>query len=96
MLTESVILDVFREALVLSIKLAGPLLLISMLVGLVIAILQAATQVHEQTLTFVPKALTIVVLLLLLAPMMISSCSEFMDKIFELITKVSSQTINIS
>lgn len=96
MLTESVILDVFREALVLSIKLAGPLLLISMLVGLVIAILQAATQVHEQTLTFVPKALTIVVLLLLLAPMMISSCSEFMDSIFELITKVSSQTINIS
>lgn len=96
MLTESVILDIFREALVLSIKLAGPLLLISMLVGLVIAILQAATQVHEQTLTFVPKALTIVVLLLLLAPMMISSCSEFMDHIFELITKVSSQTINIS
>lgn len=96
MLTESVILDVFREALVLSIKLAGPLLLISMLVGLVIAILQAATQVHEQTLTFVPKALTIVVLLLLLAPMMISSCGEFMDRIFELITEVSSQTINIS
>ncbi len=94
MLTESLVLDIFREALLLSIKLAGPLLLISMLVGLVIAILQAATQVHEQTLTFVPKALTIVVLLLLLAPMMIASCNDFMMRIFDLITEISSQTYN--
>ena len=93
MLTESVILEVFREALILAIKLAGPLLLISMIVGLVIAILQAATQVHEQTLTFVPKALTIVVLLPLLAPMMISSCNEFLMRIFELITQISSQRL---
>ena len=93
MLTESVILEVFREALILAIKLAGPLLLISMIVGLVIAILQAATQVHEQTLTFVPKALTIVVLLLLLAPMMISSFNEFLMRIFELITQISSQRL---
>lgn len=95
MLTEAMVLDIFREALILSIKLAGPLLLISMLVGLVIAILQAATQVHEQTLTFVPKALTIVVLLLLMAPMMISSCNEFVNHIFELIVQISSQTIHI-
>lgn len=87
------VLDVFREAMLLAIKLGGPLLLISMLVGLVIAVLQAATQVHEQTLTFVPKALTIVVMLLLLAPMMISSCTTFMNKIFGLITQISSQTI---
>lgn len=91
-MTEELILQIFREALILAIKLAGPLLLISMLVGLVIAILQAATQVHEQTLTFVPKALTIVVLLLLFAPMMITSCNEFMFNIFDIITQVSSQT----
>lgn len=92
MLTEDLVLEIFREALILAIKLAGPLLIISMLVGLVIAILQAATQVHEQTLTFVPKALTIVVLLLLFAPMMISSCSEFMIRIFDIITQISTQT----
>ncbi|MCH5193182.1 MAG: flagellar biosynthetic protein FliQ [Oscillospiraceae bacterium] len=86
------ILDLFREALMLAIKLAGPLLLISMLVGLVIAILQAATQVHEQTLTFVPKALTIVVLLLLMAPMMINSCNEFVTHIFDIINRVAQQT----
>ena len=92
MLTEDVVLQIFREALILAIKLAGPLLLISMIVGLVIAILQAATQVHEQTLTFVPKALTIVVLLLLMAPMMISSCNEFLLRIFDIIHQISQQT----
>ncbi|MGN0675043.1 MAG: flagellar biosynthetic protein FliQ [Oscillospiraceae bacterium] len=93
MLTEALVLEIFREALVLAIKLAGPLLLISMLVGLVIAILQAATQVHEQTLTFVPKALTIVVLLLLMAPMMINACNEFVLHIFDIINQISSQTV---
>lgn len=91
-MSEEMVLDIFREALVLSIKLAGPLLLISMVVGLVIAILQAATQVHEQTLTFVPKALTIVVLLLLMAPIMMNWCSEFVTHIFDIINQVSQQT----
>lgn len=91
-MSEEMVLDIFREALMLSIKLAGPLLLISMVVGLVIAILQAATQVHEQTLTFVPKALTIVVLLLLMAPMMMNWCSEFVTHIFDIINQVSQQT----
>ncbi|MDE6710460.1 MAG: flagellar biosynthesis protein FliQ [Oscillospiraceae bacterium] len=91
-MSEAMVLDIFREALILSIKLAGPLLLISMIVGLVIAILQAATQVHEQTLTFVPKALTIVVLLLLMAPMMMNWCSEFVTRIFSIIDQVSQQT----
>lgn len=91
-MSEAMVLDIFREALILSIKLAGPLLLISMIVGLVIAILQAATQVHEQTLTFVPKALTIVVLLLLMAPMMMNWCSEFVTRIFDIIDQVSQQT----
>lgn len=91
-MTEELVLDIFREALILSIKIAGPMLLISMLVGLVIAILQAATQVHEQTLTFVPKALTIVLMLLLFAPMMTASCSEFVYHIFEIINQISSQT----
>lgn len=91
-MTESIVLEIFREALLISIKLGGPLLLISMIVGLVIAILQAATQVHEQTLSFVPKVLTIGVLLVLLAPMMISTMNEFLFEIFDIIKQVSQQT----
>lgn len=91
-MTEDAVLEIFKESLLVSIKLGGPLLLISMLVGLVIAILQAATQVHEQTLSFVPKVLTIGVLLLLLAPMMMSTMNEFLLEIFDIIKQVSQQT----
>lgn len=91
-MTEDQVLSIFKEALLLTIKLAGPLLLISMIVGLVIAILQAATQIHEQTLTFVPKAVTIAVLLLLMAPMMMAATGDFFNNIFDIITQVSQQT----
>ncbi|MCI5905653.1 MAG: flagellar biosynthesis protein FliQ [Oscillospiraceae bacterium] len=94
-MTQDMVVQIFRDALMLSIKLAGPLLLISMIVGLVISILQAATQIHEQTLSFVPKALTIAVLLLLMAPMMISSMNDFVYDIFDIITQVSQQTVTI-
>ena len=91
-MTQDQVLEIFREALLLSIRLAGPLLLVSMAVGLVISVLQAATQIHEQTLTFVPKALTIAVLLLLMAPLMISSMNDFVLEIFDLIAQVSQHT----
>lgn len=94
-MTQDMVIQIFRDALMLAIKLAGPLLLISMIVGLVISILQAATQIHEQTLSFVPKALTIAVLLLLMAPMMISSMNDFVYDIFDIITQVSQQTVTI-
>ncbi|MGN0603741.1 MAG: flagellar biosynthesis protein FliQ [Oscillospiraceae bacterium] len=92
-MTQDLVIQIFREALVLCIKLGGPLLLVSMAVGLVISILQAATQVHEQTLTFVPKFLVVAVMLLLMAPFMINSLNDFMYEIFDIIAKVSSQTV---
>lgn len=91
-MTQDQVIEIFREALLLAIKLGGPLLLISMVVGLVISILQAATQIHEQTLSFVPKALTIAVLLLLMAPMMMTTMNDFILKIFDVITQVSQHT----
>ena len=91
-MTEDTILQVFKEALFLTFKIAGPLLIISMLVGLVIAIIQAATQVHELTLTFVPKAVTIVVLLFVLGSFFMSSLETFFDSIFDLIAQISSHS----
>lgn len=90
-MTEELVLQIFKEAMLLAIRLAGPLLIISMIVGLVIAIFQAATQIHEQTLTFVPKALTIAILLLLLAPSMINALDTFMVELFDIITQISQQ-----
>lgn len=71
------VLMVFREAVWLILKLAGPLLLISILIGLVVAIFQAATQIHEQTLTFVPKILAIAFLLIVLGSWMLTNMIDF-------------------
>lgn len=83
-MSEDLVLEIFTQALILAFKLAVPTLLIAMLVGLIIAILQAATQVHEQTLTFAPKAVIVALALLAMGPWMCSSIIDFFDYIVEL------------
>ena len=87
-MTEELVLDIFTEARMLAFKLAVPVLLIAMLVGLIIAILQAATQVHEQTLTFAPKAIIVALALLAMGPWMCSSIIDFFNYIVGLMAEV--------
>ena len=75
--------ELMREAMYVALMLAAPILLISVLIGLVISIIQAATQIHEQTLTFVPKLVGISLILIMLGPWMITQLSDFADKIFQ-------------
>jgi flagellar biosynthetic protein FliQ len=63
--------------------IAAPLLISALVVGLVIAILQATTQIQEQTLTFVPKVFTILLVLAFLGPWMISSLREYALELFQ-------------
>ena len=70
-----------RESIFLIIKLVAPTLIMSVAVGLVIAIFQAATQIHEQTLSFAPKILIIGVILIATSSWMISSMQEFFQYI---------------
>ncbi|MBR5089258.1 MAG: flagellar biosynthesis protein FliQ [Ruminiclostridium sp.] len=88
-MTQDVVLEIFTEAIMLAFKLAAPTLLIAMLVGLVIAILQAATQVHEQTLTFAPKAIIVALALLAMGPWMCSSIIDFFNYIVDLMNTVT-------
>ncbi len=85
---EGQVLEVFQSALYVAFKVAAPLLIVSILIGLVIAIFQAATQIHEQTLTFVPKIVVLCVMLLVLGSWMITTFSEFFDQIFDLIAGI--------
>jgi flagellar biosynthetic protein FliQ len=78
-------MEIMADAFMTALTMAGPLLLISVLVGLVIAILQAATQVHEQTLTFVPKLIAIGLVLLLMGPWMIAQITDYTQRLFEFI-----------
>lgn len=77
-------MEIFTQALWLAFKLSVPLLLIAMLVGLIIAVLQAATQVHEQTITFAPKAIAVALAMLALGPWMINQLIDFTNYIFNL------------
>ncbi len=77
-MTEGAVMEVFRDAMYTAFILSLPLLLISVAVGLVISIFQAATQIHEQTLSFVPKLIAIAVMMLVLGPWMMEQMNEFL------------------
>lgn len=85
-MTQDLVMQIFTEAVWLAFKLGVPLLIVGMLVGLIIAILQAATQVHEQTLTFAPKVIVVALTLLALGPWMLNSLMDFTRNIFQLMT----------
>ncbi len=82
------VLSVFQSALYVAFKVAGPMLIVSIVIGLVIAIFQAATQIHEHTLTFVPKIVVLSVMLLVLGSWMIKTFSEFFRQIFDMISGI--------
>ena len=82
------VLEIFRSALYVGFKIAAPLLIVSIIIGLVIAIFQAATQIHEQTLTFVPKVLVLSLMILILGSWMITTFSEFFTQSFDLISQI--------
>ena len=77
------VLDVGREAIIVLLKMAGPFMIIALVVGLVIALFQALTQVQEMTLVFVPKIFAIFITLLVMMPYMGSTISSLMTIIFD-------------
>ncbi len=84
-MTVSQIMQVVQAALLLALKVSAPILLVGMGVGLLISVIQAATQIHEQTITFVPKLFAIAVVMIVLGPWMLSSIDDFTKYIFSLI-----------
>ena len=82
---DQLVIRVFREGLLMVIVLSLAPIMVSMLVGLLIALFQATTQIQEQTLTFVPKILAVFLTLGLLGPWMISQMVIFTDALFRLI-----------
>lgn len=87
-MTQGQVMEVFQSAVLVALKLAAPMLVVSIVIGLIVAIFQAATQIHEQTLTFVPKVLAIALLLLLLGSWMITTMGDFVSNLFSLISQL--------
>ncbi|MBD3345475.1 MAG: flagellar biosynthesis protein FliQ [Chitinivibrionales bacterium] len=84
-----VAVDIGREALITVLFISGPLLLAGLVVGLLVGIFQAVTQIHEMTLTFIPKILAIVGVLLALLPWMLIKFIDYTIRIFEIIPTVT-------
>ena len=76
--------DLMRDAVVVAIKLGGPMLVLSMVVGVLIAIFQAVTQIHEQTLGFILKLIVVILVLLVGGGWMMETLLDYTHRIFEL------------
>lgn len=76
---------VLREAVSVALKLGGPMLILSMLVGVVIAIFQAVTQIHEQTISFMLKLIVVILILLIGGAWMLTTLQDYTKEIFALI-----------
>jgi flagellar biosynthetic protein FliQ len=80
-MTSGAILDIARDGIVVFLKVGGPLMAIALAVGLSVSLIQALTQIQEQTLVFVPKILAVFAALLLFLPFMGDALAGYMGRV---------------
>jgi flagellar biosynthetic protein FliQ len=76
-------LDIGRDAIIVSLKLGGPVMILALVVGLAISLFQALTQIQEMTLTYVPKIVAIMLAMILLLPFMLATLTSFTERLFD-------------
>ena len=81
-MTQDYIIYLTKEAVYAILLLSGPLLVVSLIVGLIISIFQATTQIQEQTLTFVPKIALVLISLIIFGPWMLNVLLNFTTNLF--------------
>ena len=82
MITQDAVLDIARDAIFNIIIVSAPLLLVSLIIGLIISIFQTVTSIQEQTLTFVPKILAVFITLMLAGSWMMNTMIEFVQTLW--------------
>jgi len=81
-MSQDLVLQIFTSSMKTAMLVMAPVLLTTMVVGLIVSIFQAATQIHEMTLTFVPKILAVAACLLILFPWMLNQLTSFTINLF--------------
>ena len=81
-MTQGQVLDIMRDSFYVIIVCGSPMLLISMIVGLLVSIFQTVTSIQEQTLTFVPKILSIFLALILVGPFIMNTLLEYINNLW--------------
>ena len=82
MISESAVLDIARDDIYTIIITSAPLLLVSLIIGLIVSIFQTVTSIQEQTLTFVPKILGVFVTMLICGSWMLNNMSSFIERLW--------------
>ena len=82
-MTPELVMDIGRQAIEMTLLLSAPLLLAALLIGLVISVFQAATQINEQTLSFIPKLVGMYLVLILAGPWMLQLMVDYMRRLLE-------------
>lgn len=82
MISEGQVLDIARDALYTILTVSAPLLLLSLIVGLVVSIFQTVTSIQEQTLTFIPKIVAVFLGMILFGSWMLNNLTEFMTRLW--------------
>ncbi len=82
MITQGQVMDIAQDAIYTIILTAAPLLLTSLVVGLIVSIFQTVTSIQEQTLTFIPKILAVFIVMMLLGSWMLNNMSDFMTRLW--------------
>ncbi len=82
-MTPTTVVDLGRQAIEVTLMVSAPLFLAALVTGLVISIFQAATQINEMTLSFVPKVVAMFVTIVLAGPWMITVLTDFMRRLYE-------------
>ncbi len=80
-MNEEMAMSVGSEAIKTTIMLAGPMLAAALVIGLVVSILQAITQINESTLTFIPKMIAVIVVLMVMGPWMVEVMSQYTTQV---------------
>lgn len=88
-MTQVMVMDILRNAYLTIMLVSGPVLIIALIIGLVISILQATTQVQEQTLSFVPKIVAVMFALIIFGSFMINTLISFTTNLFKLISTIA-------
>lgn len=82
-MTPSTVIDIGRQAVEITLMMAAPLFLAALVVGLLVSVFQAATQINEMTLSFVPKLIAIFITLVVAGPWMITLITDFARRLLE-------------
>ena len=87
-MTPEMVMNIGRQAIEMMLMMAGPLLLSGMIIGLIVSIFQAATQINEATLSFIPKLIGIFVMLIVAGPWMLQMMVDYIRRLFESIPQL--------